>query len=70
MELANNFNKCKLNILGIVDHKIVHDDDPTKSKNLHRCTLITTRAWRNNNGTVAGGVGILVDSHTEKYSDL
>ena len=66
MELANNINKCKLNILGIVDHKIVHDDDPTKIENLQRCTLITTSAWRNTNGAAAGGVGILVDSHSEK----
>ena len=46
-ELANIFNRVKLSILGITDHKIVHtkDDDAVKYWKLENCTLITTSAW-------------------------
>ena len=49
-----------------VDHKIVHDDGPTKIENLEKCTLITTSAWRNSNRAASNGVSFLVDSDSEK----
>ena len=66
LELANNFNKCKLDILGIVDHKIVHEDDPVLIQQLDNCMLITTSAWRNSNGAASGGVGVVVSNKAEK----
>jgi len=65
-QLTNNFNKCNLDILGIVDHKIVHEEEAVRIENLDRCTLITTSAWRNSNGATGGGIGILVNRQTEK----
>ena len=66
LELAHNFNKCKLDILGVVDHKIVHEEEQIRRENLGNCTLITTSTWRNSNGAAAGGVGVLVSRHAEK----
>ena len=43
-ELACAFNKANLNILGIVDHKLVHDEK-TKTQYLNNCALVTTSAW-------------------------
>ncbi|MEM7019132.1 MAG: hypothetical protein AAF512_17545 [Pseudomonadota bacterium] len=63
-ELAYAFNKANLDILGVVDHKLVHDE-VTQTKNLEKCTLITSSAWRNSNGASSGGVGLLVSKTTE-----
>ena len=64
-ELANAFNAAKLNILGIIDHKLVHEDDNIQTEQLDNCTLITSSAWRNANGASCGGVGLLVSRTTE-----
>ena len=64
-ELAPAFNNAKLNILGIVDHKLVHDDDEIQTEQLNKCTLITSSAWRNADGASSGGVGMLVSKTTE-----
>ena len=60
--MANSFSQCKLNILGIVGYKIVHEEDPILIEHLENCTLITISAWRNNNG----GVGLVVNGFAEK----
>ena len=54
-----------MNILGIVDHKLVHDDDEIQTEQLNKCTLITSSAWRNANSPSSGGVGLLVSKTTE-----
>ena len=54
------FNQFSLYILGVVDHKIVHDDDEIVYRNLNKCSLITTSAWRNSNNAASGSVGILI----------
>ena len=64
-ELAMNFNNLKIDILGIIDHKLVHEDNDVSIKKLDRCTLITTSAWRNANNAASGGVGILVSNKLE-----
>ena len=66
LKLVNTFSKCKLNILGIVDHKIVHKDDPTETEIADNCTLITFSAGRKIKVAAAGWVGILVDNESEK----
>lgn len=63
-ELAYAFNKANLNILGIVDHKLVHSEE-IKTEDRNKCTLITSSAWRNSNGASSGGVGLLVSKTTE-----
>ena len=65
--MVNNFNKYKLNILGIIDHKIiVHKNDQVLQK-FDNCTLITISAWRrNSNGAASGGVGLLISKTSEQ----
>ena len=54
-ELIYNASKKGINILGIVDHKICHDDT-IKYKRIDKHTLITTSAWRNQNQASVGGI--------------
>ena len=61
LELVNNFKKSKVNILGINDHKIVHEDELVKIEHINGCTLISSSVWRTSNGAAQGGVGILID---------
>ena len=63
-ELAYAFNNANLNILGIVDHKLIHSEE-TQTKQLDGCTLITSSAWRNASGAANGGVGIVVSRTTK-----
>ena len=58
-ELANIFCNVKNNILGIVDHKIVHEDE-IEFNQYPQCKLITTTAVRNAAGAACGGVGIVI----------
>ena len=52
--------------MGIIDHKIVHKNDPVLFQKFDNCTLITTSAWRNSNGAASGGVGLLISKSSEK----
>ena len=58
-ELISHFNKYKIDVLGIIDHKIVHDD-PIEYYEKDNLTLITTPATRNANNTPIGGIGLLL----------
>lgn len=64
LELANRFNANKLSIMGIADHKIVHEEKYVMEQ-LNKCILITSSAWTNNNNTPFGGVGLLMDKKLE-----
>ena len=46
-ELVNNCESTSISILGIVDHKIVHEDPevPVSYQPFGKYTLITTSAW-------------------------
>ena len=55
-ELVNNFTENGIDILGVVDHKIVHDDEPIRFEQFDNCFLITSSAWRNSNQAASGGV--------------
>ena len=59
-ELISHFNKYKIDILGIIDHKIVHDD-PIENHKKDNSTLITTSATRNANNAPIGGIGLLLN---------
>ena len=59
-ELINRVNNYKINILGIVDHKIIHDD-PIQYYEKHNSTLITTSATKNANNTPIDGIGLLLN---------
>ena len=60
-ELVSNFIALKLEILGIQEHRIVHDESLRYEKVLGR-TLITSSATRNSMGAAVGGVGILLNN--------
>ena len=65
LELANRFTHSNTDILGIIDHKIVHDVGSKKliyHKKLPNCTLITQSAWRNRQNAASGGIGLLVNN--------
>ena len=64
LELANNFNKVSTDILGIVDHKIVHNEE-TEVKQVENTTLVTSSAWRSENGAAQGGVGLMLNKTAE-----
>ena len=61
-ELAYNFVKSNLDILCVVDHKIIHEDneDKIRIEELEDCQLITTSAWKSSIGAAVGGVGIVI----------
>ena len=59
-ELISHFNKYKIDILGIIDHKIVHDD-PIEYHEKDNSTLITTSVTGNANNTPIGGIGLLLN---------
>ena len=52
-ELANNFTRCNLDVLGIIGHKIIHEDELCV-KNFGRSVLITSSAWHNSRNAAVG----------------
>ena len=64
-ELSHLAELYGISILGIVDHKMVHDDE-INFKKVKDHILITTSAWRNNSGAANGGVGFLINKVCEK----
>ena len=66
LELAHLFNLTKQSIVGIIDHKIVHENELIKTQYLDGCALITTSAWRNSNGAASGGIGLIVQRKIEQ----
>ena len=64
-ELVHNFTQQKIEVLGIQEHCIIHDD-PVKHENIQGKTLVTSSAWRNDAGAATGGVGVLLNSHATK----
>ena len=63
-ELAELTRNNNINILGIVDQKICHEEKIRYEKH-NKLTLLTTSAWRNTINVPTGGVGILVNSKSE-----
>ena len=59
-ELISHFNKYKIDILGLIDHKIIHDD-PVEYHEKDNSTLTTTSATRNANNTPIGDIGLLLN---------
>ena len=64
-ELAVNFGKHNLDLLGIQEHRIVHDET-IRYDSIQGKTLITSSAWRNERGAATGGVGVLLGTRTAK----
>ena len=64
-ELANNCRLQQVKILGIIDHKIVHEDEPVVYQHINKQILITSSAWRNASNAASGGVGLMIDKSIE-----
>ncbi|XP_067045767.1 uncharacterized protein [Acropora muricata] len=58
-ELVTNFNKQRIDLIGIQEHRIVHDQ-PIQYQSIQGRSLITSSAWKNVCGAAIGGVGILL----------
>ena len=59
-ELINHFNNYKIDMLGIVDHKIIHDDH-IEYHEKDNSTLITISATRNANNKPIAAIGLLLN---------
>ena len=64
-ELANNCRSQQVKILGIMDHKIVHEEEPVVYRHIDSQLLITSSAWRNASNAACGGVGLMIDKTLE-----
>ena len=58
-ELIYSMSKHKIDILGIQEHRIIHQE-PTRYERCNGHLLITSSAWWNDNQAAMGGVGILL----------
>ena len=63
-ELSYNCEKQSINILGVIDHKITHQEE-IRYESVDRHTLITSSAWRSSNGAAVGGVGLMLNHLAE-----
>ena len=64
-ELAANLIEHNIDILGIQEHRIVHNE-PVKYEDMLGSTLITTSATKNKAGAATGGVGIMLSSKAKR----
>ena len=65
IELAHNFEEYGIDILGIQEHRIVHEDI-LKYEDIQGNTLVTTSAWRNYQGAATRGIGLLLSKRAQK----
>lgn len=52
-------------ILGVQEHRIIHDEEEVKFQRIQNYHLVTSSAWRNEAQASQGGVGLLL-SHRAK----
>ena len=57
-QLESIYNFHDLYILGIQEHRIMHDET-VKNNTIGHSTLITTSAWKTDQGASIGGIGIM-----------
>ncbi|KAI8514657.1 hypothetical protein Bbelb_072480 [Branchiostoma belcheri] len=60
-ELATNLSLYEIDVLGIQEHRIVHEEE-VKHEVINGQQLITTSATRNQAGAAVGGIGIMLGS--------
>ena len=65
IELGHNFEEFGLDILGIQEHRICHDES-LRYEDLEGKTLVTLTAWRNDQGAATGGIGLLLSKRAKK----
>ena len=62
LELVTQFLESGMEILGIQEHRIVHQEPIRIEKFKKGVSLVTISAWRNGAGAATGGVGFLLTS--------
>ena len=62
-ELFHFFDSQSITILGVIDHRIVHNesDDDIVYNQVNSSLFITSSAWRNDVNAAVGGVGIMIN---------
>ena len=60
LELATLFLRSQLTVLGIQEHRVVHDEEIKIEKHQKGVHLITSSAWRNSVQASTGGVGFML----------
>ena len=55
LELTTNIRNQGIDILGLVDHKIAHEDN-VNVQQIDQHVIITSSAWRNNENAAVGAV--------------
>ena len=64
-EIVHCFMKCGIEMLGIQEHRRVHEDS-VKYSRVEGQYLITSSAWRNQSQAAVGGVGLLLSPKARK----
>ena len=71
LELAALFVKSQISVLGVQEHRIVHDEEEIKTeKHQKGVHLVTSSAWRNRCQAATGGVGFMLSSEAYKAVSL
>ena len=60
LELAETFLMSQMEVLGVQEHRIIHEEPIKIEKFKKGVCLITSSAWRNSGGASNGGVGFMV----------
>ena len=63
-ELVSNFVEHNIDVLGIQEHRIFHEE-PVRYETILGSTLITTSATKNSAGASIGGVGVILNAHAK-----
>ena len=65
IELAHCADSCQVEILGIQEHRIVHEEEEIKFEKIEGYHLVTSSAWRNERQASQGGVGLLLSNRAK-----
>ena len=64
-ELVSNMEKQHISILGLQEHRRVHDEE-LLYKHVDNHLLVSSSAWRNSAQAATGGVGIIMNKSAER----
>ncbi|KAL5259160.1 hypothetical protein ACHWQZ_G009574 [Mnemiopsis leidyi] len=70
VELAKLFLDSNIAVLGVQEHRIVHDEEIRIEKQAKGVHLVTTSAWRNSRQAATGGVGFMLTQRAYKAVSL
>ena len=65
-EVIHHMNPHKISIIGIQEHRRIHEEEEVKFQHVDKHLLATVSALRNNAQPAVGGVGILLNPAAEK----